>query len=366
MTRPFVGTIRWKPTPSPKRCSTGPDAVPTQSSSSPPMWMPAGSPSTRCIGRGRPDGFLRVGESEFARDATFGFRSSDLRDYVAEKTAGRWSADQVAAITLDDIRVGGVPRVAEILAGLSGGRPVVVDAVVDDDLRVLSLAILQAEAVGAALLYRVGPSFVRARVGFGAKPPLSQDELGALEVRSGDDRAHGLVVVGSHVPRTTRQLEHLLKLDDVVRIELDAHALLRPEDRNDAVQRAVVSVVAALAVADVALCTSRELVQTTDRDRNLEIARIVSAGMVEVVHSVVQLVIPGWVVGKGGITSSDTATEALGISRAWVSGTMLPGIVSLWKPVSGLGGHPPFIVFAGNVGDDDALAEVVSRLRGVQ
>ena len=82
---------------------------------------------------------------------------------------------------------------------------------------------------------------------------------------------------------------------------------------------------------------------------------------------------PAWIIGKGGITSSDLATRALGITRAWVRGPMLPGIVSLWDPVPGEDGDGdgagpaapvPFVVFAGNVGDDHALAQTVIRLRG--
>jgi hypothetical protein len=44
---------------------------------------------------------------------------------------------------------------------------------------------------------------------------------------------------------------------------------------------------------------------------------------------------------------------------------MLPGIVSLWEPVSGPAQGIPYIVFAGNVGDDNALADVVGTLRSV-
>lgn len=42
-----------------------------------------------------------------------------------------------------------------------------------------------------------------------------------------------------------------------------------------------------------------------------------------------------FVLAKGGITSSDVATEALAIDRAWIRGSLLPGIVSPWEPVPG-------------------------------
>ena len=98
-----------------------------------------------------PEGMIPVAQSEFAKDASFGYRSSDLRDWVEEKTGGRIPRDEVATITLTDIRVGGPDRVGEILAGLSNGQPVVVDTVEDADQQVVVLALLRAEASGQEL-----------------------------------------------------------------------------------------------------------------------------------------------------------------------------------------------------------------------
>jgi hypothetical protein len=49
-------------------------------------------------------GMIPVSHSEFAKDASFGYLQSDLRDWVQEKTAGRITRDQVATITLGDLR----------------------------------------------------------------------------------------------------------------------------------------------------------------------------------------------------------------------------------------------------------------------
>ena len=87
--------------------------------------------------------------------------------------------------------------------------------------------------------------------------------------------------------------------------------------------------------------TSRTLVTGTDAGHSLHIARTVSSALVGTVREIVAQVRPAFVLAKGGITSSDTATEGLGIRRAWSRGTMLPGIVSLWEPVDRTrAGHP--------------------------
>jgi uncharacterized protein YgbK (DUF1537 family) len=93
------------------------------------------------------------------------------------------------------------------------------------------------------------------------------------------------------------------------------------------------------------------------------LAREISTGVVETVRRCVAEIQPAWIVAKGGITSSDVATSALGIRRAWVRGTLLPGIVALWQPAVADRPGIPYVVFAGNVGSDSALRQVVGILR---
>jgi len=305
------------------------------------------------------DGLLPVGESEFARDATFGYRSSSLPEWVEEKTGGRIPADEVLRVTLHDLRSGGPAHTARLLSSLRGGRTAVVDAVCDDDLRVLALALAHAEENDTRLLYRVGPSFVRARAGQAGRAPLTPAELRPLR----GDAQHGLIVVGSHVGLTTRQLDRLRERGGIAEYELDV-ALLLDEERRDAhIAEVAAAAAGALDSADAVIRTSRVLVTGADADGSLAISRRVSAALVEAVRQVNATRRPAFVVAKGGITSSDTATHGLRIRRAWARGTLLPGIVSLWEPVDGPAVGIPYIVFAGNVGGTDALADALDLLR---
>jgi uncharacterized protein YgbK (DUF1537 family) len=322
------------------------------------------------------DGMIPVSHSEFAKDASFGYLNSDLRDWVEEKTAGRISRGDVAAITLTDIREGGPDRVEQILAGLSDGKPVVVDTAEDADLQVVVVALLRAEAAGKNFVYRTGPSFVRARSGQRATPAIDARRLASIlaaaphadgEMRPGAE--HGLIAVGSHVLLTTRQLDRLRTEGKLIEFELDVPTLLKPDARDQHVRDVAIRAADLLraddSAGDVVIRTSRTLVTGADAVESLVVARTVSAALVSTVREVVAQVRPAFVLAKGGITSSDTATEGLSIRRAWSRGTMLPGIVSLWEPVSGPAQGIPYIVFAGNVGDDNALADVVGTLRSV-
>ena len=154
-----------------------------------------------------PEEMRPVGETEFARDAAFGYTASDLRDFVADKSGGTIGREEVGSIGLADIRLGGPQRVRELLAGVRDGSWAVVNATEYSDLDTVAAGVLMAERAGASFLFRTGPSFVRALAGMGPRAPLrGVDIWPAGRPRPG---GHGLVVVGSHVGQTSRQLAAL-------------------------------------------------------------------------------------------------------------------------------------------------------------
>lgn len=296
-----------------------------------------------------------VGETPFAQDATFGYAASDLRDWVAEKTAGRVHSSEVASLDIRTIRRGPV-AVEEFLRALPTGTVVAVDVVDETDMRAVAIALHAMDDLD--VLLRVGPPYVRAHIGQEIAEPVQ-----AADIPFAHDRG-GLIVVGSHVPLTTAQLAELRRdRPETATIELDVRALIGAE--RDAHLRAQAGAVAdALADGSVIVHTTRELITGADAADSLDIARRVSSGVVELVRRVLAIAPPRFVVAKGGITSSDIASEALEIRRATVLGPMLPGLVSLWQPETGPAVGIPYVVFAGNVGDTHSLATVVTTLVG--
>lgn len=296
-----------------------------------------------------------VGETPFARDETFGYAASDLRDWVSEKSGGRIPPDRIVSLPLRVIRQG-PETVAEQLRALPAGTVVAVDAVTEGDMRVVAIALHRLERDGMGALLRVGPPYPRAHIGH------TEPEVVTAERIDFAHRRGGLVVVGSHVPLTTAQLTALTRQQpETVTIELDVRKLIG-DDRDVHLAEQIAAAAAAIENDTVIVHTSRELVTGTDGDDSLRIARAVSSGIVELVAGVLEKAPPRFVVAKGGITSSDVASEALQIQRAMVVGPMLPGIVSLWQPVDGPARGIPYVVFAGNVGHEDSLAEVVRTL----
>jgi uncharacterized protein YgbK (DUF1537 family) len=317
-----------------------------------------------------------VAETEFAKDASFGFTNSVMAKYVEEKSKGRFAAESVIVLDLNIIRAGaaddgtgGRPEVsakaiADALEAATNSTPIVADIVTENDLRALALGLEEAERRGKKLLYRVGPPFVRARIGQEVHAELSGAEAYAGNTPS---IAGGLIVVGSHVGVTTRQLKALTEQHSAARIvEIDVEKLVAAETETETadsyLHQTVETVVEALRDGDAIVHTSRLLIKTEDPAESLRIARAVSAAVVAVVNRTLKTFPPRFVIAKGGITSSDVAAHGLEIRHAIVRGPMLPGIVSLWEPVDGPAKGIPYIVFAGNVGDDESLAQVTRKL----
>jgi uncharacterized protein YgbK (DUF1537 family) len=297
-----------------------------------------------------------AGETEFAQDAVFGYRASNLRAWVEEKTRGRIRADTVDAISIAEIRQGGPVRVAEHLQQLEQGRICVVNAASQRDIETFTVGLLKAEAAGKRFLYRTAASFVPARAGLEPRPLLAPGELD-LPPQGG-----GLIVVGSYMPKTTVQVNHLLEQTDVVAVEVNVAMLLANDQRGQEIGRVAQQVDAALRQGrDVVVFTSRRLVTGADAESSLAIGQRISHSLIEIVRSI--SVRPRYLLAKGGITSSDIATRGLRIKRALVLGQIAPG-VPVWQagPKSRYPGLA-YIVFPGNVGGPQTVAEIVTALK---
>ncbi|MBX2998019.1 MAG: hypothetical protein KF893_05865 [Caldilineaceae bacterium] len=305
------------------------------------------------------DQLIPAGQTPYARDAAFGYVHSNLKDWVDEKSGGRIDAASVASISLDDIRRGGPEEVTARLMDLHGGQCCVVNAASYRDLEVFVMGLLAAEDAaedggGKRFLYRTAASFVQVRAGIAARPLLTAADISAAEGRG------GLFVVGSYVPKTTAQLNSLLALPDITALEIPVAELL-DDRRSSIVGRIIDDVNRALGQGETTVIyTSRKYVGAAGGESDLSIGRQVSDALIDIVRGVA--VRPRYLVAKGGITSSDVATQGLGVRRAMVMGQILPG-VPVWR-TGAESRHPglAYVVFPGNVGGDDALVEVRERL----
>ena len=301
------------------------------------------------------DVLIPVGQTEFAKDAAFGFHASNLRLWVQERTGGRFSAQNTSSVSIEDIRVGGHKQVLRRLLDLKNSQVCIVNASSYSDLEVFVLGLLEAEEQGHRFLYRTAASFVRVRAGISPRALLEPHEMIT------NDSGGGLIIAGSYVQKTTSQLERLSASKLCEAIEMDVSLLLRDKSQSGEIHRIAEIVNKGLGIGkDVLIYTSRQHITGEDVKKDLQIGRRVSNSLAAVVQGI--HVKPRYILAKGGITSSDIATAGLNVKRAVVLGQIIPGV-----PVWRLGSESlfpgiPYIVFPGNVGGPQALKEIVTSL----
>lgn len=301
-----------------------------------------------------------AGETEFAKDKTFGYRSSDLREYIEEKTGGVYRKEDVTEISLEELRALDYEGITGKLLAVRDYGKVVVNAVDACDLKIFCTCLYRAMALGHRFLFRTAAGFVKEFAGISDKALLTRSEMVGTENRHG-----GIVVVGSHTQKTTSQLEELKGLEGVEFLEFNSDLVLDDAAFAKEVEAAVEKEEALIAAGKTVVVYTKRRLLTLEGDTP-EQALLRSVKISDAVQSLVGRLkaVPAFVVAKGGITSSDVGTKALKVKKATVLGQIRPGI-PVWKtgPESAFPGIP-YVIFPGNVGEAETLREAVEVLLG--
>jgi ketose-bisphosphate aldolase len=313
------------------------------------------------------DYLIPAADTIFAKDSHFGFTNSNLINWVVEKNKGKVNHNDVVSITLSDIREGGILAVAEKLESVNQGANVVVNVVNQHDLNTFVMAALHAEVNGRNFLYRSAASFVASRAGLETKNLLSASQF-SDKTANNSNKNGGLIVVGSYVDKTTKQVKHALTNTNIMGIEVNVSQIINisKQQANKTIKSSSLDLfISKLAItiensitrgADVMLYTSREFVKGATLD-DIALVSSVLTGIVKKLKSR-----PSFLVAKGGITSNDIASDSLQIKTARVVGQIELGI-PVWKTNNDCkfaGLH--YIVFPGNVGSEDTLTKVALKL----
>jgi len=303
-----------------------------------------------------------IGQTEFARDSVFGYKASNLKEWIEEKTAGQYPAGQIISISLKMLREKDIKGILHKLLEIKNFNKVIVNAVEYTDIKVFLIALSESIDRGKIFLFRTAASFVQVIGGINPKPLLTKETL----YPKGKLSTPGLIIIGSYVQKTTQQMKKLDELSNLIWIEWDVSQAKTQKHLNAEVERVTSEVKKGFNFGnDVCVYTSREYYrsdfQTKNSDKNLIFSSRISEGLVKVVQAL--KIKPSFFVVKGGITSSDIGVKGLNVKRAMVMGQIQPGI-----PVWELGSESrfpglPYIIFPGNVGSDDALKKVVEILR---
>ena len=299
-----------------------------------------------------------AGETEFAKDRTFGYTKSHLGEWAEEKSNGEYKAENMTYISLDSLRALDVETIEQQLLKVENFNKVIVNAVDYADVKIFTIALIRAMNKGKNFMFRSAAALTKVIGGVSDKNLLTREEIMSEDTNNG-----GLVIIGSHVKKTTEQFEELKKSDSVEFIEFNVHLVLEPEKFEEELARVIATTNKLIIEGkNVAVYTRRERLDLGEGKKEEELK--LSVKISDAVTSIVKRleVRPSYIIAKGGITSSDVGTNGLEVKRATVAGQIRPGI-----PVWTTGSESKFpgisyVIFPGNVGTKTDLREVVEML----
>lgn len=303
---------------------------------------------------------IPANETEFAKDRTFGYAAATMPEYVEEKTRGAYRASDVTCISLEDIHNMDIDKIEAQLMEVKDFNKIVVNAVDYADLKVFCVALYRAMAKGKVFLFRTAAAIVKVMGAVSDQPLLTREQMVIRETANG-----GIIVVGSHTDKTTKQVESLRELADIEFIELDA-SLVRDDTAFAAeVKRCLDREEECLKAGRTVCCyTTRALItaDTGDKEDELRLSVKISDAVQSLVGKL--SITPSFVIAKGGITSSDVGTKALAVKKANVLGQIKPGIPVWQTGAESRFPMTPYVIFPGNVGEVTTLREAVEVLKG--
>ena len=264
------------------------------------------------------DRLIPISETEFAHDNVFAYHTSNLHDYIKEK--------------------GGEPEEYQI-----------VNAASYEELYAFCQSLdKETASFKGAVVIRSSSSLPKAMSGISDQPLLDRSIL------KDSQQQVGCFVVGSHVKKTTQQLQHLLEEQGTCGIELPVNAILENGEQLKSDTINTLSMVAEQGLTPV-IYTSRTELRVDDADRRQLMGQQISDFLVDLVRCLPYT--PSYLVAKGGITSNDILTKGLSVKSARVLGQIIPNVPCIMTA------HFPHIIFPGNVGNELSLQEVFRKLR---
>lgn len=301
------------------------------------------------------DYLVPAGMTEFAKDKTFYYTSSTLPEYIEEKTNGKYKANDTTCVSLDSLRNMDIDKITEQLMSVSNFNKVVVNAIDYVDVKVFVIALIKAINAGKKFIFRSAAALTKVIGGVSDKSLLSREEL------INNNHHGGLIIIGSHVKKTTAQFNELKKCSWIKFIEFNHLLVLEPEKLNIELQRIISEVEQTISKGQTTVVyTGRKRFDVGSEEESLKVSVKISEAITSIVDKIT--VQPSFIIAKGGITSSDVGTKGLHVKKANVLGQIKPGIPVWQTGAESKFPYMPYIIFPGNVGTETTLREIVEDL----
>ena len=308
---------------------------------------------------------IPVHMTDFGRDKIFGFSTSNLAQWIEDKSAAKIQKKNILHLKLKYLEMAissedAFDYLLQFLSKLEDNISVIVDAKLPQHLEILAKAI-KLISHKKRFLFRTAASFINALTDLPSNPKNTLDLISLRSKNIDCENKPGLIMVGSHVQLATEQLEILLKDDFCEGLEISvikfAEILALEEYKYLILEMEAIFLSKIEAILDKqkvpVLYTSRKEIQFSTHSERMSFGLELAEFMAILVGKLTSKL--GYIISKGGITTQILLQKGLKLNQVYLQGQILPGL-SIVQGIS-KNNNLPIITFPGNLGNNKTLLE---------
>ena len=312
---------------------------------------------------------IPINETIFSKDKIFGFNTSNIKELICEQSNYQLDFNNIENIFIKDFEALETNQPSKLfmqIEKLKNNKKVIVDIIDYSQLDKFS-SIVRSLLKKKKFLFRSAASFISSLSNV-KRTQKDHIYFSQLRRKNNSDKAmKGLIVVGSYVELTTRQLNKVLEISLCKPIEINVFKLYEFFKIGDnlnlnSLKKLIMNAIRQNLIRESipVLYTSRKTIFPTDKNDLIQFQLFLSAFIAEIVSAIKNEI--GYLISKGGITTNTIISEGLEADSVYLEGQILPGISLVTFNLLKQKGKLPIVTFPGNIGNKMSLVKALEIL----
>ena len=304
----------------------------------------------------------------FAKDSIFGYETNDLKKLLYQKSRSKIKFQNIK--NLNKIENYSRDELIIFMENLINNTHVIVDIDKYSQLQKFS-ELIRNLIKNKKFLFRTAASFLKA-ISNTKNSQKNHFYYSQLRRRNKLNQfLPGLIIIGSHIEISTKQLKKLLEVNSCVAIELDVEEFYMVNNlKDDKTQRlkfkkGILDFMREIINDSLVpvLFTSRKVKKFENNLDQMHFYNSLSSFIAELVADIKDEI--GYLIAKGGITSNTILNSSFNVDYVYLEGQISSGISLVKVKLFSINDDLPVITFPGNLGNDNSLVEVWKAIENV-
>ncbi len=305
-----------------------------------------------------------INQTIFAKDKVFGFKTSNVKNLLFQKSKSQINFEDIQNLFLSDMEILNDEEnnnVLKKLKNLKNNKHVIVDVENYSQLKKFS-SVIKKLTKQKKFLFRTAASFISA---ISEKKSVSHGEtfFSNLRIRNKEKSfLPGLIIVGSYVELSTKQLKNLLEISNCNPIELDVVEFFKINSSENNQKRRNLLKNKFLKEIRFSFEKGRTPVVFTSRkfmslnySQQINFYNSLACFIAELVADLKYEI--GYLISKGGITTNVILSNGLNANYVYLEGQILTGISVVTCKLKN-NERLPIVTHPGNIGSEDSLVNI--------